>query len=84
MPWGFVCFPVLQVGERSLPAISKYAELEVVSRIKRPMIGDRTVSGPYLFFGVVVLTLKVLLRSLKLRARSVSVSSSCAFTSVPS
>ena len=56
VPQGFVCFPVLQVGERSLPATSKYGELEVVSRIKRPTIGGRTVSGPYLFFGVVALT----------------------------
>ena len=56
VPQGFVCFPVLQVGERSLPATSKYGELEVVSRIKRPTIGGRAVSGPYLFFGVVELT----------------------------
>ena len=56
VPQGFVCFPVLQVGERSLPATSKYGELEVVSRIKRPTIGGRAVSGPYLFFGVVALT----------------------------
>ena len=51
-----MCFPVLQVGERSLPATSKYDELEVVTRIKRPTIGRRAVSGPYLFFGVVALT----------------------------
>ena len=56
VPQGFVCFPVLQVGEKSLPATSKYGELEVVSRIKRPTIGGRAVSGPYLFFGVVALT----------------------------
>ena len=56
VPQGFVCFPVLQVGERSLPATSKYGEIEVVTRIKRPMIGGRPVSGPYLFFGVVALT----------------------------
>ena len=56
VPQGFVCFPVRQVGERSLPATSKYGELEVVSRIKRPTIGGRPVSGPYLFFGVVALT----------------------------
>ena len=56
VPQGFVCFPVLQVGERSLPATSKYGELEVVARIKRPTIGGRAVSGPYLFFGVVALT----------------------------
>ena len=56
VPQGFVCFPVRQVGERSLPATSKYEELEVVSRIKRPTIGGRAVSGPYLFFGVVALT----------------------------
>ena len=56
VPQGFVCFPVLNVGERSLPATSKYGELEVVSRIKRPTIGGRAVSGPYLFFGVVALT----------------------------
>ena len=56
VPQGFMCFPVLQVGERSLPATQRYGELEVVSRIKRPMIGGRAVSGPYLFFGVVALT----------------------------
>ena len=56
VPQGFVCFPVLNVGERSLPATSRYGELEVVSRIKRPTIGGRAVSGPYLFFGVVALT----------------------------
>ena len=56
VPQGFVCFPVRHVGERSLPATSKYGELEVVSRIKRPTIGGRAVSGPYLFFGVVALT----------------------------
>ena len=56
VPQGFVCFPVRQVGERSLPATGKYGELEVVSRIKRPTIGGRAVSGPYLFFGVVALT----------------------------
>ena len=56
VPQGFVCLPVLNVGERSLPATSKYGELEVVSRIKRPTIGGRAVSGPYLFFGVVALT----------------------------
>ena len=56
VPQGFVCFPVLQVGERSLPVTSKYGELEVVSRIKRPTIGGRAVSGPYLFFGVVAPT----------------------------
>ena len=56
VPQGFVCFPVLNVGERSLPATSKYCELEVVSRIKRPTIGGRAVSGPSLFFGVVALT----------------------------
>ena len=44
------------MGERSLPATSKYEELEVVSRIKRPTISGRAVSGPYLFFGVVALT----------------------------
>ena len=55
MPQGFVCFPVLRVGERSLPATSKYEELEVVSRIKRPTIGGRAVSGPCLLFGVVAL-----------------------------
>ena len=55
VPQGFVCFPVLQVGERSLPATSKYGELEVVSPIRRPTIGGRAVSGPYLFFGVVAL-----------------------------
>ena len=47
---------VLNVGERFLPATSRYGELEVVSRIKRPTIGGRPVSGPYLFFGVVALT----------------------------
>ena len=56
VPQGFMCFPVLHVGERSLPATRKYGELEVVSRIKRPTIGGRAVSGPYLFFGVVALT----------------------------
>ena len=56
VPQGFVCFPVLRVGERSLRATSKYGELEVVSRIKRPTIGGHPVSGPYLFFGVVALT----------------------------
>ena len=56
VPQGFVCFPVRHVGERSLPATSKHGELEVVSRIKRPTIGGRAVSGPYLFFGVVALT----------------------------
>ena len=56
VPQGFVCFPVLHVGERSLPATSKYGELEVVTRIKRPTIDGRAVSGPYLFFGVVALT----------------------------
>ena len=56
VPQGFVCFPVRHVGERSLPATSKYGELEVVSRIRRPTIGGRPVSGPYLFFGVVALT----------------------------
>ena len=56
VPQGFVCFPVRHVGERSLPATSKYGELEVVSRIRRPTIGGRAVSGPYLFFGVVALT----------------------------
>ena len=56
VPQGFVCFPVRQVGERSLTATQKYGELEVVSRIKRPTIGGRAVSGPYLFFGVVALT----------------------------
>ena len=45
VPQGFVCFPVLHVGERSLPATSKYEELEVVSRIKRPTISGRAVSG---------------------------------------
>ena len=49
---------VRYVGERSLPATSKYGELEVVSRIKRPTIGGRAVSGPYLFFGVVALTVR--------------------------
>ena len=44
------------MGERSLPATRKYGELEVVTRIKRPTIGGRAVSGPYLFFGVVALT----------------------------
>ena len=34
------------------------AELEVISRIRRPTIGGRAVSGPYLFFGVVALTTK--------------------------
>ncbi len=56
VPQGFVCFPVRHVGERSLPATSKYRELEVVTRIRRPTIGGRHVSGPYLFFGVVALT----------------------------
>ncbi len=56
VPQGFVCFPVRHVGERSLPATSKYGELEVVTRIKRPTIGGRPVSGPCLFFGVVALT----------------------------
>ena len=56
VPQGFMCFPVRHVGERSLPASSKYEALEVVSRIKRPTIGGRAVSGPYLFFGVVALT----------------------------
>ena len=56
VPQGFVCFPVRHVGERSLPATQKYGELEVVSRIRRPTIGGRAVSGPYLFFGVVALT----------------------------
>ena len=56
VPQGFVCFPVRHVGERSLPATSKYRELEVVSRIRQPTIGGRAVSGPYLFFGVVALT----------------------------
>lgn len=56
VPQGFMCFPVRQVGERSLPATSKYGELEAISRIKRPTIGGRAVSGPYLFFGVVALT----------------------------
>lgn len=56
VPQGFVCFPVLQVGERSLPATSKNGGLEVVTRIKRPTIGGRAVSCPYLFFGVVALT----------------------------
>ena len=56
VPQGFVCFPVRHVGEKSLPATGKYGELEVVSRIRRPMIGGRPVSGPYLFFGVVALT----------------------------
>ena len=56
VPQGFVCFPVRHVGERSLPATSKYEELEVVSRIRRPTIGGRPVSGPCLFFGVVALT----------------------------
>ena len=37
-------------------ATSKYGELEVVSRIRRPTIGGRAVSGPYLFFDVVALT----------------------------
>ena len=58
VPQGFVCFPVLHVEERSLPATSKYGELETVSRIKRPTIGGRAVPGPYLFFGVVALTTK--------------------------
>ena len=56
VPQGFVCFPVLQVGEKSLPATNKYGELEVVTRIKRPTIGGHAASGPYLFFGVVALT----------------------------
>ena len=56
VPQGFMCFPVLHVEEKSLPATLKYGELEVVSRIKRPTIGGRAVSGPYLFFGVVALT----------------------------
>ena len=56
VPQGFVCVPIRQVGERSLPATSKYGELEVVSRIKRPTIGGRAVSGPYLYFGLVALT----------------------------
>ena len=51
-----MCFPVRHVGERSLPATSKYGELEVVSRIRRSTIGGRAVSGPSLFFGVVALT----------------------------
>ncbi len=55
VPQGFVCFPVLKVEEKSLPATSKYGELEVVSPIRRPTIGGRAVSGPYLFFGVVAL-----------------------------
>ena len=56
VPQGFVCAPVRHVGDKSLPATSKYGELDVFSRIKRPTIGGRTVSGPYLFFGVVALT----------------------------
>ena len=56
VPQGFVCFPVRRLGERSLPATSKYGELEVVSRIMRPTIGGGAVSGPYLFFGVIALT----------------------------
>ncbi len=56
VPQGFVCFPVRHVGEKSLPATSRYEELEVVWRIRRPTIGGRAVSGPYLFFGVVALT----------------------------
>ena len=56
VPQGFMCCPVLLVGERSLPAASKCGELEAVSRIKWPTIGARAVSGPYLFFGVVALT----------------------------
>ena len=66
VPQGFVCFPVRHVGERSLPATSKYGELEVVTRIKRPMIGGRAVSGPYLFFGVVALTT----RAARIRVRA--------------
>ena len=38
------------------PARKGYPSLEVVSRIKRPTIGGRAVSGAYLFFGVVGLT----------------------------
>ncbi|MDE0390405.1 MAG: hypothetical protein OXI75_17025 [Rhodospirillales bacterium] len=56
VPQGFMCFPVLHVGEKSLPPTSKYGELDVVTRIKRPTIGGHPVSGPYLFFGVVALT----------------------------
>ena len=53
-----MCFPVRHVGDRSLPATSKYGEIEVVSQIRRPTIGGRAVSGRYLFFGVVALTTK--------------------------
>ena len=56
VPQGFVCFPVFNIGERAVPANRKYGALEVVSRIRRPTIGGRAVSPPYLFFGVVALT----------------------------
>ena len=52
VPKGFACFPVRHVGEKSLQATQKHGELDVVSRIRRPTIGGRAVSGPCLFFGV--------------------------------
>ena len=56
VPQGFVCFPVYGIDDRSIPARKGYPALDVVSRIKRPRIGGRGVSGPHLFFGVVALT----------------------------
>ena len=56
VPQCFVCFPVYEMGDRSVPARKGYPALEVVTRIKRPRIGGRAVLGPYLFFGVVGLT----------------------------
>ena len=56
VPQGFLCFPVHEIGDRSVPARKGFPALEVVSRIKRPTISGHAVSGPYLFFGVVGLT----------------------------
>ena len=56
VPQGFVCFPVYGIGDRSIPARKGCPALDVVSRIKRPRVGGRGVSGPHLFFGVVALT----------------------------
>ena len=58
VPQGFVCFPIYEIGDRSVSARKGYAALEVITQIKWPTIAGRAVQGPYLFFNVVGPTTK--------------------------
>ena len=52
-PQGFLCWVVSEVGEHSVATSNGRDLVNVVASVRRPMIGENPVPGPYLFLGVV-------------------------------